>query len=90
MAARIPALNTLKNKGVVGENNKGLLEFRGPKEQLTLVTEENKDRLQVYATIAKSQGVNTALVGQRRAAQIAEKGSKGQWFQHPNGNWYQK
>ncbi len=90
MAARIPALTTLKNSGVIGENNKGLLEFRGARTKAKLVAAENADRLQVYAIIAQKQGVSPALVGQRRAAQIAGQGGKGQWFQRPDGSWYRK
>ncbi len=90
MAARIPALTSLKNSGVIGENNKGLLEFRGAAVKAELITAENADRQQVYAIIAQKQGVSPALVGQRRAAQIAGQGVKGQWFQRPDGSWYQK
>ncbi len=90
MAARIPVLTSLKNSGVIGENNKGLLEFRRGKSQAKLVSEENADRLKVYAIIAKSQGVSPVLVGQRRATQIAKQGIKGQWFQKPDGKWFQK
>lgn len=90
MAARIPAISALKAKGVVGENNRGLLEFRSTQEQAAMVAKENADRLTVYAAIGQSQGVNPVLVGQRRATQIAEKGSKGEWFQRPDGSWYKK
>lgn len=90
MAARLPAITNLKNSGIVGENNQGLLKFRGPKTEEKLVAAENNDRIRVYAAIAKSQKVSAALVGQRRAAQIAEKGSSGQKFQRPDGSWYTK
>ncbi|MCK9174835.1 MAG: YdbL family protein [Desulforhopalus sp.] len=90
MAARLPAITNLKNSGIVGENNQGLLKFRGPKTEEKLVAAENNDRISVYAAIAKSQKVSAALVGQRRAAQIAEKGSSGQKFQRPDGSWYTK
>ncbi len=90
MAARIPALTTLKNSGIIGENNKGLLEFRKAGTQAALINAENADRLKIYTLIARKQGVSPALVGQRRAAQIAGQGRKGQWFQHPNGIWYRK
>ena len=91
MVARLPAINTLKSKGLIGENNKGLLEFRtNNKPQQDLVIAENKDRKAVYEAIAKKQGVKPALVGQRRAKQIADKGSPGLWFQRPDGTWYKK
>ena len=91
MAARIPAINTLKDSGLIGENNAGLLEYRtGQKPEQTMVQEENGDRQTVYAAIAQKEGVSPALVGQRRAQMIAEKGKNGHWYQTADGKWYQK
>lgn len=91
MAARIPALNALKDQGVIGENNKGFVEYRtADKPEQALVQAENNDRAAVYAAIGKSQGASPALVGERRAAMIAENGQAGQWFQKPDGTWYKK
>jgi uncharacterized protein YdbL (DUF1318 family) len=91
MLARVPEINALKNQGVIGENNRGLLEFRGSSQpQKGLVNGENKDRQAVYAAIAKKQGIDAALVGQRRAKQLAAKGSPGHWFQKPDGSWYKQ
>ena len=91
MAGRIPAINALKTQGVIGENNKGFLEYRtGSKPQPQLVADENKDRAKVYGAISKQQGASAALVGERRANMIAQKGKKGQLFQKPDGTWYKK
>ena len=91
MLARIPAINALKDKGTIGENNHGFLEFRtGDKSQQKLISAENKDRKSVYAAIAKKQKVDVALVGKRRAKQISDKGSRGHWFQKPDGSWHRK
>ncbi|BHH82137.1 YdbL family probable chaperone protein [Desulforhopalus sp. 52FAK] len=90
MAARIPAITQLKNSGVVGENNKGYLEFRGAKKSEDLVADENKDRNIVYEAIAKKQGASADLVGQRRAKMIVQNGQAGQWFQKQDGSWYKK
>lgn len=91
MLARIPTINALKDKGTIGENNRGFLEFRtGDKSQQKLVSEENQDRKSVYAAIAKKQQVDITLVGQRRAKQIRDMGGKGHWFQKPDGSWYRK
>ncbi len=91
MVARIPAINSLKSQGLIGENNKGFLEFRtGQKVQQDVVQGENQDRKAVYGAIAKKQGADPVLVGKRRAKQIADKGSPGQWFQQPDGKWYKK
>jgi uncharacterized protein len=91
MAARIPTITAMKNKGIVGENNQGLLEYRGAKRpNKNVVAAENHDRQTVYAAIARKAGTTPALVGQRRARKLAEIGLKGQWFQSPNGKWYRK
>jgi hypothetical protein len=91
MAARIPAINALKDQGSIGENNKGFLEYRASgNPQQALVQAENADRTAVYSTIGKSQGAPPALVGERRAKMIAENGQTGHWYQKPDGSWYQK
>jgi uncharacterized protein YdbL (DUF1318 family) len=90
MAERLPAITQLKNSGVVGENNKGFLEFRQAKTSEQLVNDENKDRTAVYNAIAQKQGVSAELVGKRRAKMIAEIGTAGQWFQKDDGSWYKK
>ena len=91
MTARLPTIIALKDSGLLGENAQGYLEYRtGNKPEQQLVQAENADRRLVYAQIAKNQGVDVALVGQRRAKQIAEKGSPGHWFRTADGTWYQK
>ena len=91
MAARIPAIDALKDQGIIGENNKGFLEYRtADKAQQQLITEENKDRALVYQAISEQQGAPAALVGQRRAQMIVDNGQAGQWFQQPDGSWYKK
>ncbi len=91
MVARIPAINSLKSQGLIGENNKGFLEYRtNEKVQPDLVQGENQDRQAVYDAIAKKQGADPVLVGQRRAKQIADIGGPGHWFQQPDGKWYKK
>lgn len=91
MAARIPAISDLKAKGIVGENNKGFLEFRGKNQpQKNVINAENKDRLKVYQAIGKKQGASPTLVGQRRAKAIAQKTKTGQWYQKADGKWAKK
>ncbi len=91
MTARLPTIIALKDQGVIGENAQGYLEYRSNnKPQQQVVQAENNDRRLVYAEIAKKQGVDITLVGQRRAKQIAEKGSPGHWFRSADGTWYQK
>ena len=44
----------------------------------------------VYGAIAKQQGTTAALVGQRRALQIADNAKPGEWLQDAGGKWVQK
>ena len=91
MLARLPEIKALKDKGLVGENNNGLLEFVGQqKEKQEVVAAENQDRKAVYEAIAKQQGTTLELVGKHRAIQIADKARPGEWLQDANGKWYQK
>jgi uncharacterized protein YdbL (DUF1318 family) len=91
MIARLPVIKSLKDNGIVGENNKGYLEFIGnKKEKADVVQAENDDRKQVYEAIAKQQSTTVELVGKHRAAQIANKAETGDWLQDANGKWYQK
>jgi uncharacterized protein YdbL (DUF1318 family) len=91
MKNRLPAILELKAKGIVGENNKGYLEFiGGKKENADVVAAENEDRKTVYTAIAKQQGTTAELVGERRALQIAQKADPGEWVQDTSGNWIKK
>jgi uncharacterized protein YdbL (DUF1318 family) len=91
MLSRVPELNTLKAKGVIGENNNGYLEFvGGQQEKASVLESENSDRRQVYEEIAKQQGTSANRVGQRRALQIAESADSGSWLQAADGSWRKK
>jgi uncharacterized protein YdbL (DUF1318 family) len=91
MIKRLPEIKALKDQGIVGENNKGYLEFVGSQKTKAAVVEaENNDRKQVYQAIAKQQGTTVEVVGQHRAAQIANKARPKEWLQDANGRWYQK
>ena len=91
MKNRLPVIRELKAQGIVGEDNKGYLQFVGGKQaKADVVAAENKDRKTVYAAIAKQQGTKAELVGKRRALQIAKRANKGDWIQDNSGNWLQK
>lgn len=91
MKARIPELTRLKLKGVVGEDNRGFLSFRGPsREGADIVDAENRDRQVVYRAIAAKTGATPQDVGMRRAKKIAQIEPHGVWIQGPGGNWYRK
>ena len=91
MIERLPTIRALKEKGLVGENNKGYLQFVGSKQENADVVEaENIDRKKVYEAIAKQQGTTVELVGKHRAIQIANKAQAGELLQDANGKWYKK
>ena len=92
MQQRLPTIVKLKADGIVGENNKGYLEFvpGAAKKDPNTVSAENDDRQAVYGAIAKQQGTSPQLVGERRANQIGQKASSGSWLQDPSGKWYKK
>ena len=91
MKKRLPVIKALKAKGIVGEDNKGFVQFVGDqKEKADVIAAENKDRKTVYAAIAKQQGTTAELVGKRRAMQIAKKAGPGEWLQDAGGKWIQK
>lgn len=90
MRQRLPVISSLKAQGIVGENNQGYLEFKGPAAQADLVEAENNDRRTVYAAIARQQKTTPQKVGTLRARQIAEIAAPGTWVQDANGTWRKK
>jgi len=91
MLNRKPVIDALKDQGIIGENNKGFLEFIGDrKEKEQVVHAENMDRQTVYNEIAGQQNTSPELVGKRRAMQLEEMSETGRWVQSQEGKWYQK
>ncbi len=90
MIQRKPQIDAMLANGTLGENNLGLLEYRGAEQGLAVVKEENQDRLMVYKAIAKKAGTTFTIVGQRRAVRIVEQAPAGTWLQDSNSRWYQK
>ena len=91
MLARLPQIDSMKSSGILGENNRGFLEFVGKvKQNQDVVEAENLDRQKVYNAIAAKEGTSSDLVGRRRAMQIAENAVAGTWLQAADGHWYQK
>lgn len=88
---RKPFLDELKDRGIIGENNKGFIVFRTHfKENRDVVNEENADRLKVYRNIARRHETDVNVVGRRRAVQIAKIAPPGHWLQDEDGRWYRK
>jgi uncharacterized protein YdbL (DUF1318 family) len=92
MQERLPTIVQLKENNIIGEDNRGFLEYLpgAQHEMQDVVAAENNDRQMVYEAIAKQQKTTADLVGRRRAIQIAEKAVKGEWLQDESGKWYKK
>jgi uncharacterized protein YdbL (DUF1318 family) len=92
MAQRLSAVDALRDRGAVGENNRGFLEARGALSgaESQTVADENSDRSAVYAALAQQTGSSADLVGRARAKQIAQGSKPGVWLQRESGDWYKK
>lgn len=91
MRQRLPVIVDLKAQGIIGETNRGYIDFVGAKKpQKALIDQENADRKAIYTQIAKQQKTSLALVEKRRAMQIAQRAKPGEFIQEPNGSWKKK
>ena len=92
MKDRRDAVVNLLATASVGENNVGFLqELKKVSEADTqTVTDENADRKQVYALLAKETKTTEANVGKQRAKQIASRAPAGTMIQQADGKWKKK
>jgi uncharacterized protein len=91
MEQRLAKLDAAKERGTLGENNRGFVEVRGSDGDASgLAAEENKDRETVYAAIAQQQKTSADLVGRARARQISQGSRAGVWVQDQSGEWKKK
>ena len=86
---RLPTMDALRQRQIVGENNRGFLEVRGQAttEETQLVEAENRDRAEVYAIIARRSETTVDTVGRTRAKKIAASSVTGALVQDAEGNW---
>ncbi len=91
MLERKPTVDSLKNKGLVGEGNDGYLHVRKAADNAKkVVNSENADRGIVYKAIATKEGTAVEKVGKRRALQLAGMAPSGHWFLKGDGTWFKK
>jgi uncharacterized protein len=90
--ARQGALAALKDRGVLGENNRGFVEARGAlsAEDSKSMAAENSDRAILYASVASQSGGTADAAGRARAKRIAEHSKPGVWLQDESGRWFRK
>ena len=101
-AGRYNELRRYFGQGVLGENNKCLVEVRNL-EALTdlkaradvqrLVKAENADRQELYKEIAAAKNVDLAQlpkIQETYAATLRQNAKPGDWVQQPDGNWVKK
>lgn len=92
MKSRLAEVDTLKQKGSIGENNKGFLEAKGTLSgaESGVMAAENADRSAIYAELAKRTGASASEVGRTRARKIAAASAGGIWIQDESGAWKRK
>jgi hypothetical protein len=92
MAQRLASIDALKDRGAVGENNRGYLEARGALSggDDKVMAAENADRSSVYEALAQQTGSSADQVGRARAKHIAQNSRPGVWLQDESGRWYRK
>ena len=90
--ARQAAVAALKDRGMLGENNRGFVEARGTlsRPEAEMAAAENADRGILYAFVAKKTGETPELAGRARAKQIAQNSKAGVWLQDESGQWHRK
>jgi uncharacterized protein YdbL (DUF1318 family) len=101
-SARFNELRGYFDQGVLGENNKGLVDIRNL-EALTdlkaradvqrLVKAENADRQELYKEIAAAKNVDLAQlpkIQETYAATLRQNAKAGDWIQQPDGKWVKK
>ena len=101
-AQRLEALDRYKAMGVLGENNKALLEVRSldslgdlrqRAEVQKLAKEENDDRTRLFTEIATAEGVDSSQlprIQETYAETLRENARPGDWIQLGDGSWTQK
>lgn len=98
---RFPALKPFYDKGALGETNQGLvqqrdtagLNLREKAELNRLVSEENKDRMDLYAEIIKANEFGKEVMPQVQkifANSWRESAGAGWWTQQDDGKWVKK
>jgi len=98
---RFPNLVSYFQRGIIGENNRGLLEIKSWQgvslakraKVKQLVEAENKDRMSLYQEVAKNMGIDPSQLGKVQkifAKQWQKTAPSGTWIQTEEGKWVRK
>ncbi len=92
MIERVSAVDALKKKGLLGEDNKGFLQQRGmlKPDEVKIMSAENTDRKALYGIVASRLGLTISVVGEGRAESLRNASAPGVWLQAPDNTWYKK
>lgn len=91
--SRYDKLLQMKNKGFIGENNRGYVQvLKDNPEVAYLVQDENSDRLTIYQTIARQNDLMDAIytIEQVFAQVQRDKADSGHKIQNEAGEWLTK
>ena len=84
----------LASQGYIGENSNGLLDVfdKGSLDQgkLTMVEEENKDRLVIFEYVAKKNNTSVEDTGKVFGDRIQKDAAAGTPIEESSGNWVVK
>jgi uncharacterized protein YdbL (DUF1318 family) len=95
MKERFKALQDLKLEGKIGETQLGWVESvheENAKDPAIkkIVEDENADRKELYAIIAKRTETSPKAVGEQNALRIFKKATPDELFKGPDGKWRTK
>ena len=92
--ARYHQLQSLKQEGVIGEDNRGYVtDLKNNAAAATLATDENRDRRVLYEALAEQNALGSTglLEIQRAFAEVQrEKAGPGDMVQSSSGDWQKK
>lgn len=86
-------LDEAKAQGLVGEKVDGYVAAvpaSVPAEVQALIESTNAGRRQVYADLARRNGISTEEVGILSAEKLRDKAAPGEYLQSSNGQWQRK
>jgi uncharacterized protein YdbL (DUF1318 family) len=93
--SRDQRLDAYKKDGKIGETTEGFVEavkkaYLDDDTLARLVKEENADRKELYAIIAKETNATPEVVAEQNARRNFQRARAGEWLKAASGEWRQK